>query len=69
MRIVALGTAFCWLGSLLVFAPFIGLFFLPVALVGGMIVWFSKINLQSKLVRGVLPLIPLIIYFVWLFSR
>ena len=69
MRIATLGTALCWLGSLLIFSPFVGFFFLPVALGGSLLVWFSNLHIQSKLVRGFLPLVPVLAYFAWLFSR
>jgi hypothetical protein len=61
-----IATACCWLGSLLVFTPFIGLFFLPAALLGSILVWLSKLDVQSKLVRGLLPLLAPAAYIIWL---
>ena len=61
------GTIVCWLSSLLAFTPAVGLFFLPIALLGGLLVWFSQLSVRAKLVRGLLPLLVPIAFYSWFF--
>jgi hypothetical protein len=43
--------------------PFFGIFFLPAALLGGLMVWFSQLSIKAKLARGFLPLVvPILLY-------
>lgn len=63
LNLPAEGTVCCWLGSLLSLTPFIGLFFLPVALLGVFLVSRSSVSIKAKLIRGFLPLVfPVTLY-------
>lgn len=64
-----LGGLLCWLGSLLGLLPFIGIFILPAALVGSLVVWKVQGSFAPKVVGGLLPLLFPVLYYSQLLSR
>jgi hypothetical protein len=64
-----LGGLLCWLGSLLGMLPFIGIFILPGALVGSLVVWKAQGSVVPKVVGGLLPLLIPVLYYSQLLSR